>query len=257
MIHKIFIGLIVFCIGFGASIPSYADQYKRVVPFVDYRNMPLPLPKNKTVCQDYLKLLNYHARKNVPLSCERPIPAGWTDFTQPDWKELDLTENEDLLKRVDRFFFWDGGGVFLSPRVTNEEEWQKRIRVGIERQWIRLSQAKIDVDGDGLPETVIRYDFHPPCQPERGGRGTGHQGVNYLVVDKSAPDGFKKIYVSGGGGSIDELFLYKGEVFFISVFFDGSITLFERDALTVGIDKNTTFLPIFMRVCQFSFHKSK
>lgn len=235
-------------------MPSYADLYKRVVPFVDDRNVPIPLPKNKTVCQDYLKLLNYHARKNVPLSCERPIPPGWTNFSQPEWKELDLKENEELLKKIDRFYRNYRYFVSSYEKDFDEEKWLARIQYFLDSQSAYLYQTEIDLNGDGRLETVVKYVIEPFCEPRRGDPDLYSDGpVLFFVIDETNSWGIR--HLRGLVGNVDILF-YQGEVFLSSIDVYGNIYLNEVSEFTRD-PEDIFYKTAFYRVCKFSFSKSK
>lgn len=60
--------------------------------------------KGAEVCEAYRKNLNSFGDLNVyTMACERERNPKFTKFKKPDWEEIDLWENRELLKKVERF----------------------------------------------------------------------------------------------------------------------------------------------------------
>lgn len=250
------------------AIPAFADEYKRVIAPVDYRNMPWPPPRDKTLCREFGKALNFYAHMNRPLFCERPIPPQMQDFQRPPWQMLDPIEHLDLLRRLDRYLFWDGAGVLGPKREFSEDAWRTRVERNHRENRIKLGLAKIDLNADGHPETVLRYENRFPCEPERGKPKLFYPSpseVNYFVVDDKLSV-FQKVVILGFGA---ELFTYKGQVYFEWVTQDGGIRVTERMNPRVGKDSGCymRFDPgncpadqrpdfTFDEVCEYVFNRS-
>jgi hypothetical protein len=250
-----------------STLPASADEYKQVKTPVDYRNMPWTPPRDKSICREFGKVLNNYARKNQPLSCERKIPPEMGDFQRPRWQLLDPLEYLELLRRLDRYLFWDGAGVLGPKREFSEHAWQTQVEHNHKEKRIKLGLTKVDLNADGHPENVLRYENQFPCNPARGKPefDPSSSAVNYFVVDDNLL-AFQKVVINGFGA---DLFMYKGEAYFEWVTQYGGVRVTERMTPRAGRDSecHMRFKPgecpadqrpdfTFLEVCDYVFHRS-
>ena len=206
-----------------AAPHTFADSYERVITPVDGRNMPYGGPRDATLCGNFGKVLNFYAAKNQPLTCERPIPPQMQDFQRPQWQSLNPLEHIDLLRKLDRYLFYDGKGVLGPKREFIEQEWRALVGRNYKQHRIKLSLAKVDLNSDGEPENILKFESRFPCNPTRGKPDSEPGGVHYFVMDETLTY-FQKVIILGYGA---DFFVYRNNAYFDWVTRDGDVWVTE------------------------------
>ncbi|MDI6728499.1 MAG: hypothetical protein QMD44_06180 [Thermodesulfovibrionales bacterium] len=114
--------------------------------------------KGVEVCEEYGKNLNsFYLPHLYVMACERKINPEFTEFKWPEWEEIDLWENRELLKKVEHFLGLQGS--YADPD-KNIQEWEKILKDRIKKSYMYatiIMISQIDIDNDGKAENVIKY----------------------------------------------------------------------------------------------------
>lgn len=196
---------------------SYADVYELVKQPTDSRGFPLTSPNVPGICAAYLKNLQSLSHNSPPVACERPINPEFTDFSKPKWKELNVREHLELVKKIDIHLWFR-----YASEKFNEVEWLKKTEQHIQEGRITISTASIDIDADGVLNEVLRYDYGGRCEPatEEIWFKSG-QGIQHFILNNDKSE-FREIRGLGQGSR--DLFIYKGRVYFERFFGDLNLT---------------------------------
>jgi len=99
---------------------------------------------------------------NIPLCCEEKISNSTQDFKRPKWERLDLRENKELVKRIEKFFAV--GDQFAEMKITdlddnafNEFTKLTGLRYNPTYTLNALYKTSVDIDNDGKAEKVLLY----------------------------------------------------------------------------------------------------
>jgi len=157
----------------GCSSPAKAGGYEIVKG------------KGVEVCEAYKENLNSF-KPVIPMYCERLVNPSMTNFKKPQWKQLDVFKQSNVIKKID-LFFWrrDANPVYYFPveewktwKGTNKQYAQafkgyKADRNG--RGFIGHYVSKLDINNDGVNEQVY---LDNTCS-------SGAYGVLMLVLNDS------------------------------------------------------------------------
>jgi hypothetical protein len=115
------------------------------------------------VCEAHFK--NLRSLELNEMVCERdesyPEENG---ITRPEWAEVDLRENKELIKRMHKFFsIGDQFGAF--KLFDDEKEFESYFNDHISK-YDSLRQATVDIGNNGKPEIVMLYR-EPRCDVYR------------------------------------------------------------------------------------------
>jgi hypothetical protein len=114
------------------------------------------------VCVPYTRNLNQFRRLHFDV-CDPRLSEKFPQFTRPAWKEiqLDLALAEQIIKntysRPENAVYWD--------------EWLKVSESLRSAGKIKLWRTQIDIDNDGVPETLLRLEHPLTPKKERDGKG--------------------------------------------------------------------------------------
>ena len=112
--------------------------------------------KGVEVCEAYKKNLNsFNLHYEYVMACERKINPKFTDFKKPEWKEIDLWENREFLKKVEHFL----GEYYYDPE-KNTKDWEKLLKDRIKEDTLYRTTiyiTEMDINNDGKKENVIQY----------------------------------------------------------------------------------------------------
>ena len=99
-------GLLIFHISVIFFTVAHADDY-RLDPEPQYEQGTAHIladfeePTDPEVCQIYLRNLQYYARLNIPMSCERPIAPQYKRKIQAvEWENLNPNEHPELFAAI-------------------------------------------------------------------------------------------------------------------------------------------------------------
>lgn len=195
--------------------------------------------KGIEICELYQKNLNSFAPLHPSyLICERNFKPEFKEFSQPQWEEIDILENKELLKKIEDFVG--------EHRSNNPEEWIKEVKWDIENRHTVMKQTKVDIDNDGKKENVIKY-YRGICG------GTRFYGSSIVVVNnerktidpKKIPLGPENEPV-GIGYWMYDIFNYKGKVYF-----DKGYHEFKNDKFTYFVDIFITENNKTHKICKY------
>ena len=155
--------------------------------------------------------------------CERPYDAE-LGLSAPEWTELDPLKNLSLVKRV-RLLVTPIEKEKIPGSIYDGDNFKREIK-GLMRQGrVALFLAKIDIDNDGRPESVLKFrdgacvdpydDFHVQFQPLvvlKDDRATIDRRKTDLVMQN--PRKRKEVPVGSVWERIYDVFQYKGRVYF-------------------------------------------
>ena len=156
------------------------------------------------VCKAYLQNLNSFPG-HPPMACRRPLNPKFLEFTKPDWEPLDVMKNLGLVETIGRVRYRS-----LAPEQF--EKWKASIKSQVVEFHLSLATADLDVNGDGVPEPVVRYD-EGDCDPGAAFTFMMPSGTTFYVLtpDRTQVDPQKTRWLDLHGRP--ELVLYKGQVF--------------------------------------------
>lgn len=173
--------------------------------------------KGCEVCEAYGKNLNSFNPGNLyNMACERKINPKFTDLKKPEWEEMDLQNNVELIKKVELFL---GNYVVTSD---NLEGWEEYIKSRIEDEYVSIKLSHIDINNDGEKENVIKYRYGA-CP---GGNRYGtpllvlNNDINVIDIVKSKPlmQNSRNIkngpLAEGWSGAMYDVFMYKNKTYF-------------------------------------------
>jgi len=182
-------------------------------------------PENLQVCKAYENNLNSFPEMHSVMVCERPINPKLKDFKKPDWQTLDVLENKDFIKKIEKQLSY----YRANPNNFNEKQWDETFNARVEEKGIKLRYAKLEIDSDKykhvkseyLPLYILEYEFRGKCDPsdDRWLKNSG--GIEYFITNKE----MKEIMPLIGIGSLRGVFIYKGEIYFDSHSYEWSSKL--------------------------------
>lgn len=112
--------------------------------------------KGVPVCEEHyknLKDLNYLEH----MVCERdkyyPEQNG---VTRPKWKELNLRENKELVKKIKKLFYY--GDQFKKIKMYDDKDEYESYLEELVRIGDRMFLTMVDIDNDGKQEKAILYN---------------------------------------------------------------------------------------------------
>jgi len=112
--------------------------------------------KDREVCRAYEKNLNSFKHLKNAMVCERKLNPKFPDFKKPEWEKLDVWENRELVRMMDRYL-WNRGNEDSNDK--DMEKWLERLKERIKNNEITLSLARVDIDNNGTIDNVIQYDM--------------------------------------------------------------------------------------------------
>lgn len=119
--------------------------------------------KGCPVCEAHFK--NLKSLELNEMVCERdesyPEENG---ITRPEWEEMDLIKNKELIKRITKFF--SNGDQFSAFKLIDDEKEFEKYFEGHVLKYNLLTKTVVDTDNDGKPETVMLYR-EPRCNTDR------------------------------------------------------------------------------------------
>ncbi|MBU3948408.1 MAG: hypothetical protein KJ826_09340 [Proteobacteria bacterium] len=173
--------------------------------------------KGCEVCEAYGKNLNSFNPGNLyNMACERKINPKFTDLKKPEWEEMDLQNNVELLKKIELFL--DNFDV----TSDNLEGWEEYIKSRIKDKYVSIKLSQLYILNDGTVNDVVKY-------AEEGCTSGKHYGALLLVLNddlndinivKSKPLMQNSRYMKNGPlsegweYSMYDVFIYKNKTYF-------------------------------------------
>lgn len=170
------------------------------------------------VCEDYKKNIESFDNGGEPMACDRKINSEFKDFERPEHTELNVKENIDLLKKIEKYLHRRGWKYDIDKDFIN---WKKMVINHSKRGKLRMQLSYVDIDNDGSLDYVLYY-LTGVC------RTTKYYGIPIIVLNNDLTDINKRktlfimqnptdIYNSDHGGwqgAMYSIFKYKGETYF-------------------------------------------
>lgn len=172
--------------------------------------------KGIEVCEAYLKNLNSFP-KHPPMVCDRPLNPKFTEISRPKWQPLEFWPNRHLLRQAIRnkpFYAKYSDDEF--EKVEPREKWEANLKAGMAAQTMTFGLASLDVDRDGTPETVLRFDTGFRCDPTNESTfANPGSSIEYYVLstDQQQIDRTKTELTFPIAGGRPDLFLFRGQVY--------------------------------------------
>jgi hypothetical protein len=241
---------------------SMADDY-RWIESPDPGGDQQIFPVDPEICKVYEENLRYFAKRNTPMSCNRPIAPHLKErIKEVEWEDLDPDQYPDLFRAIATFGAYSPG--------TGEDIIQrdlKFIRANIANKVRAFRRAKLSLVGrtqvqaysaDPEPYWIVQYgvnDISPNnpdsffrCKPRRG---DGKESDLQLYIVSGAKHALtKQLFVSVGRRPSTEgqhLIIIDNRLFVENIHSKARIELNEVDTAITGGDT----------VCMFQFKKSK
>jgi hypothetical protein len=249
-----------------ASETTSADDYRLdPSPTFEQGTAHIPMefaePEDPTVCKTYLANLSYYARRNTPMSCERPIaPHLKKVIEEVQWENLDPYVHEGLFRSIIAM------ASLGRDKTQAAFEWRvQQLRKGeLVFRRAQLSLSGYFDSADHTPKTtperfeIVQYgvnvvDTKNPaevwrCKPQRGGPPHDFGDLNLYLVseDLKRLHGYLNDYMRNGNTG-HYLRLVNGRPYVEQVLSNGNSVLMQvRTALPVGLES----------VCMYLFKRS-
>ena len=248
----------------GYSSPSTSTDDYRWDQSLDPASAPAGdpqlIPVDPKICKCYEENLRYFARRNTPMSCERPIaPHLKYRIKKVEWEDLDPGRYPDLFRAIITYHAYLPG---TGEDVIQED--LKHIRSEIAKTVWVFRRAKLSLVGriqphasaaDTEPYWIVQYgpndiSLSNPCEPWRckPQRGDGIQSnLQLYIVSAAKHELTKELFSSTNSTEGQHLRLIDNRLFVENIRPGGWIALNEVDT---GQAWGQT-------VCDFKFKKAK
>ena len=202
------------------------------------------LGKGTSVCDAYLKHLNSFSREEPAMLCERKVNPSFSNFTKPEWEEIDLWQHLDWVYEIDYLLNFPNhpseeyyGYTLEGKKVLSFEDWRKDYESRTRDAGIkpRLYRASLPMEfwleppiNKPWPELITRprvwlaydkgFDRCLDASSEESALVAGGL-YNVFVLDESARKvDFQRFLVSwpGSVSSVD-LLVYRGKTYFTHI----------------------------------------
>src|SRR5208283_1661028 len=241
---------------------SMADDYRWIESPDDEESITGLIPVDPKICKCYEKNLRYFAKRNTPMSCNRPIAPHLKDMIKEvEWEDLDPDRYPDLFRAIaTRGQYLPGTGEDIIQRDL------KSIRASIANKVRVFRRAKLSLVGrtqvqaysaDPEPYWIVQYginDVSPNnpkelrrCKPTRG--GGIRSNLRLYIVSEAKHELTKELFVSMGRPSTEgqHLIIIDNRLFVENIHPKARIELNQVD----------TAMPAGATVCIFQFKKIK
>lgn len=182
-------------------------------------------PENIEVCKAYEQNLNSFKDLPYAMVCERKVNPKFTDFKKPEWKELNVWENREMVWEIDKFLF--------RQRDEDKANWLVRLKKRIEENRVSLSETLIDINNGGKIDRLLKYIFGE-CDPADQSDFARPGGRRFIVWDdeKNELDSQLNEYFR----IMQDIFIYKDKVYLDHFggnlkFQDGTLSVFTSISL--------------------------
>lgn len=232
---------------FSAAV-SMADDY-RWIESPDPAGDDQYIPVDPEICKCYEENLRYFAKRNTPMSCNRPIAPHLKDrIKEVEWEDLDPDRYPDLFRAIatsGQYQRGTGEDIIQRDLKSNRAAIANKVRV--------FRRAKLSLVGRE-PYWIVQYgpnDISPDnpkepwrCKPTRG--GGEDSSLELYKVSEAKHELTSKLFSSRGTEG-QHLRIIDNRLFVENIHEKAEILLNEVDTAVGG--GNT--------VCIFQFKKSK
>lgn len=254
---------IIFILIFLFPILVLADDY-RWIKIANPENVQQVIDVDPKICKLYEENLQYFARRNIPMSCYRPIALHLKDrIKEVEWEDLDPNKYPDLFHAI------VVKNHHLDIQKKGEEEIQKSVNYDlgqVEKKIKVFRRAKLSLTGHirvydpaATPEVywIVQFGFNTShdnpeefyrCTPTRGGIPSQLEYNLHLYVVSEAKKEVMHPLFTGPRTSTEGQFLrlIDGRLFIENINQQSAIELNEVD----------TKMPLADTVCRFIFKRS-
>jgi hypothetical protein len=217
----------------GSPDPAGDDQY---------------IPVDPEICKCYEENLRYFAKRNTPMSCNRPIAPHLKDrIKEVEWEDLDPDQYPDLFRAIATSGQYSPGTgediiqrhlIYIRARIANKVWVFRRAKlslVGSEPYWI-VQYGPNDISPIN-PEPFYK------CKPRRGG---GKESYLKLYIVSDAKHELKSKLFSHRGAEGQHLIIIDDRLFVENI----------RPKAEIQLNEVDTAIPGGNTVCIFQFKKS-
>ena len=219
-------------------------------------------PLDQSVCKTYLENLRYFARRNAPMSCERPVASPLADrIKKIEWEDLDPDRHPELFRAL---VLHRSGGQDTSQQTLNLRAEEIRKKHDVFRRAIGVFEGFPAFEYQTAPKSrsekfqIVQYgqnvldpnNPHPVwrCKPRRGGPQNDATGFLHLYMateDLSKLIG--RLYEPANGTSGEYIRTIDGRPYIETVLQNGNINLLQlRSSFPAGLES----------VCFYEFKNS-
>jgi hypothetical protein len=240
---------------------SMADDYRWIEsdnPDGDQQEMPVD-PK---ICKVYEENLRYFAKRNTPMSCERPIaPCLKNRIKKVEWEDLDPDQYPNLFRAIATSGHYSPG---TDEAIIERDVKNIRARIA-DKVWV-FRRAKLSLVGriqyqaygaDPEPYWIVQYgpnDISPDnpyepwrCEPTRGGGGGVESNLKLYIVSEARHELTKRLFSRRISSMGQHLRIIDNRLFVENIHPDAWIDLNEVD----------TAFAWGATICSFEFKKSR
>lgn len=109
-----------------------------------------------TACEAFLRNLNAFPPEEPAMICEQKIHPSHPEFSLPDWEEMDVQNNLQLIYEIEsKLWIFTPIGKTPEPLEEWRNKYQERLKSGKAKP--RLRKFVADLNGNGI-ETLISYE---------------------------------------------------------------------------------------------------
>ena len=180
----------------------------------DYKWIKYPKPdiypssEVTKLCRGLEQNINSLGPLKDPLLCERPFNPKFKEFGKPEWTPLDPRQHIELIKKMDIVLTYSG---YKAPPF-DETAWRERLDRRLPH--IGLALTRVDLNGDGYLETLIKFNRRKPCDAISAKHlGLTAASIVYFVTDEE----FSEVMQLGPWAWGGELFVHQGTAYFSQV----------------------------------------
>lgn len=133
----------------------------------------------KDICDIYLANLNALNAELRSMECYRPVhPRFASVLSKPKWTKLNPLEHAALVRKMDEAYFY-------KPLPGEDgNKWSERFKDRVERDEVLLFVARVDLDGDGVDERLVKYERGGPCT-KNAPRWVKESGAEIFLVNQT------------------------------------------------------------------------
>jgi hypothetical protein len=152
------------------------------------------------VCKAFEEVLNATREPPDELRCNWTLPAGEKRFKKLMWEPLDPKEYWGLIEDIVL------SGWAEKYRAGQWERLEPEYRKKLEEGKINLTVSSVDLDSDGTPERLVRYNWISDCRA-RGVMGVMNPETRRLDWR------FRQLLLGPNSDEGAEIMLYNGEAY--------------------------------------------
>lgn len=202
----------------------------------------LLFPNVIDTCQAYENNLAHFKNEPAAMACERKLYPN-LGFTRPEWLPLDVATHRPLLKSFFKYRNWKP----IDDKGIDDLLSKKRLT---------LELARVDLDGDGALDNLVRYGSGRECEAEQRMRNFSAGDYKLLFQANSDLTSVLSKHITG----VDNVFLYEGHVYtdVVRVGSEGIPTRTPNNSRPVA----TLVLRMFSKysdspICHFTYFKKQ